>query len=256
MKKLIVVIPALNEEDSIAAVIGKVPRQFDSGVRVEVLVVDDGSTDRTVPVACDAGADHVLSFDKNRGLGAAVREGLRKAYRLGADCAVMIDADDEYPADFIPQVIAPIRSGAADYVLASRFAGTIRGMKLHRRFGNYFFTVLQMVLLRRKITDGQTGFRAFSRQVLSSMEIIHDYNYAQVMTLNIVRQGYRMTEVPIPYKVRTTGRSFIRFWAYMSHVLPAVVKEMRRKPVKQVMDSDDFTQAKFSGEAERTVTLT
>lgn len=230
MKNLMVVIPAWNEEDSIATVIRKVPRDFDPRMRVEVLVVDDGSTDRTVAVAWEAGADYVVSFPKNRGLGAAVREGLREAYRLGADFAVMIDADDEYPADYIPQVLAPIRKGEADYVLASRFAGTIRGMKLHRRLGNYFFTLLQMLILRRKISDGQTGFRAFSRQVLATMDIIHDYNYAQVMTLNIVRQGYRMAEVPIPYKVRTTGRSFIRFWAYLANVLPAIVRELRRNP--------------------------
>ncbi|GAX88733.1 glycosyltransferase family 2 protein [Effusibacillus lacus] len=230
MRKLIVVIPAYNEEDSIATVIRKVPRNFDPQTKVAVLVVDDGSTDRTVDAAFEAGADRVLSFGRNRGLGAAVREGLREAYRLGADFAVMIDADDEYPADCIPQVVAPVVLGEADYVLASRFAGTIQGMKLHRRLGNYFFTLLQSALLRRIITDGQTGFRAFSRQVLATMDIIHDYNYAQVMTLNIVRQGYRMAEVPIPYKVRTTGRSFIRFWAYMRNVLPAIVKEMRRKP--------------------------
>ncbi|MFC4766927.1 glycosyltransferase family 2 protein [Effusibacillus consociatus] len=230
MKKLFVVIPALNEEDSIATVIRKIPRDFDPAVEVKVLVVDDGSTDSTVSVSYEAGVDSVLSFPQNCGLGAAVREGLREAYQLGADFAVMIDADDEYPAEYIPQVVAPIQKGAADYVLASRFAGTIRGMRVHRRLGNYFFTILQMVLLRKRITDGQTGFRAFSRQVLATMDIIHDYNYAQVMTLNIVRQGYRMEEVPIPYKVRTTGQSFIRFWAYMRNVLPAIVKEMRRKP--------------------------
>lgn len=245
MKKLIVVIPALNEEDSIATVIHKVPRTFDSEIRVEVLIVDDGSTDQTVKVSQQAGAEHILSFPNNRGLGAAVREGMKEAYRLGANFAVMIDADDEYPAEYIPQVIEPIRKGDADYVLASRFAGTIKGMKIHRRLGNYFFTLLQMVLLQRKITDGQTGFRAFSRQVLATMDILHDYNYAQVMTLNIVRQGYRMVEVPIPYKVRTTGQSFIRFWAYMSHVFPAIVKEMLRKPTRAALEDANIAGSKL-----------
>lgn len=245
MQKLIVVIPALNEEDSIQTVIRKVPRGFDPDIQVEVLVVDDGSTDRTVPAACEAGAEHILSFPKNHGLGAAVREGLREAYRLGADFAVMIDADDEYPAEYIPQVTLPIRVGKADYVLASRFSGTIRGMKFHRRLGNYFFTLLQMVLLRKKITDGQTGFRAFSRPVLATMDIIHDYNYAQVMTLNIVRQGYRMVEVPIPYKVRTTGQSFIRFWAYLSHVFPAIVKEMGRDPGRGESEETEFAKLNY-----------
>jgi glycosyltransferase involved in cell wall biosynthesis len=227
MKKLIVVIPAFNEEASIAKVIKKVPRHFHSQVQVEVLVVNDGSTDRTVFVAKEAGAEHIVSFPANRGLGAAVREGLKEAYRRGADLAVMIDADDEYPADHIPRAVAPILENKADYVLASRFKRRVRGMKLYRRLGNYFFTALQMLLLKRWISDGQTGFRAFSRPVLRDMEIIHDYNYAQVMTINIVSQGYRLSEIDIPYKVRETGESFITF-RYIVKVFPAIWREWRR----------------------------
>lgn len=244
-KKLIVVIPALNEEASIGTVIRKVPRHFDPGIDVEVLVVNDGSTDRTEDRAFEAGADYVLTFPGRRGLGAAVRTGLKKACGLGADYAVMIDADDEYPADYIPQAVQPIRKGRADYVLASRFAGRISGMKTHRRLGNYMFTLLQMILLGKIITDGQTGFRAFSREVLEKMDIIHDYNYAQVMTLNIVRQGFRMAEVPIPYKVRTTGTSFIRFWPYMRRVLPAIAAEMKRKPEVPRLHDDDRPEYKL-----------
>ncbi|GEN34991.1 glycosyltransferase family 2 protein [Aneurinibacillus danicus] len=232
MKKLIVVIPAFNEEASLGTVIGKVPRSFNPQLTVEVLVVDDGSTDRTVEVAERAGADHILSFSRNRGLGAAVREGLKEAYRLAADLAVMIDADDEYPAEHIPRVVVPILTDAADYVLASRFRRRVRGMKLYRRLGNYFFTALQSVLLRTWITDGQTGFRAFSRSVLRDMDILHDYNYAQVMTMNIVRQGYRLAEIDIPYKVRETGQSFITF-RYLLHVFPAIWREWRRKDIKK-----------------------
>ncbi|MDN4593458.1 glycosyltransferase family 2 protein [Polycladomyces subterraneus] len=229
---LYVVIPAWNEEESVGTVIRKVPRHFRPDVEVRVLLVDDGSTDGTVAAAKGAGADEILSFPRNRGLGAAVREGLKEAWRRGADVAVMIDADDEYPADEIPQVVEPILNGDADYVMGSRFKGTIRGMRLHRRLGNYVFTLLQSLLLGRWIYDGQSGFRAFSRDVLRDMEIIHDYNYAQVMTLNIVRQGYRMMEVPITYKVRETGESFIRGWTYLTRVVPAIWREMRR-PVKQ-----------------------
>ncbi|PEA56746.1 glycosyl transferase family 2 [Bacillus pseudomycoides] len=231
--KVIVFIPALNEEDSISHVIRKIPRHFHPSITVEVLVIDDGSTDRTVEVAKEAGADHIVSFAKNGGLGAAVRAGLKESYRLGADISVMIDADDEYPADEIPNVLQPILEGKADYTMGSRFRGTISGMRLHRRLGNYCFTMLQCILLRKWIRDGQSGMRSFSRQAMEHGEIVHDYNYAQVITLNLVRKGFRVQEVPITYKVRETGESFISFRKYMTRVLPAIWKEMGR-PVEKV----------------------
>jgi glycosyltransferase involved in cell wall biosynthesis len=234
MKKqsLYIVIPARNEEGAIAEVIRKVPRHFAAELTVTILVVDDGSIDGTVQAALAAGADEIYTMPQNTGLGAAVRAGLQEAYRRGADFAVMIDADNEYPAEQIPELMAPLLSGEADYVMGSRFLGTIKGMKWHRRLGNYFFTALQGLLLRRLIYDGQSGMRAFNRAALADLEIIHDYNYAQVMTLNLVRKGYRMKEIPIRYRVRTTGTSFIRLGTYARRVIPAIWREMRR-PVKK-----------------------
>lgn len=232
-QKVIVFMPAHNEEESIGDVIKRVPRSFHPFVDVEVLVINDGSTDRTVEVAERAGADHIITFEKNRGLGAAVREGLRASFDLHAHIGVMIDADGEYPPEQIPELLEPIFKGEADYTMGSRFLGTINGMKLHRRLGNYCFTLLQCVLLRKWIYDGQSGMRAFSRQAMEHAEIIHDYNYAQVLTLNLVRKGFRVKEIPILYYVRTTGRSFIKFKSYMSSVLPAIIQEMK-KPVEKV----------------------
>jgi glycosyltransferase involved in cell wall biosynthesis len=228
-QKLIVFLPAHNEEKSIANVIRKIPREFHPSVKVEVLIIDDGSRDRTVEIAKNAGADHIFSFEKNQGLGAAVRKGLELSFKMGADISVMIDADDEYPAEQIPEIVFPILIGESDYVMGSRFLGTINGMKWNRRLGNYCFTFLQSLLIGRWIYDGQSGMRAFSRLVMEHAEIIHDYNYAQVLTLNLVRKGFRMKEIPIRYQVRTTGESFIKFQSYMTSVLPAIIKEMTRK---------------------------
>lgn len=232
-KKLVVFLPAHNEERNIGQVVARIPREMGAGWTVEVLVVDDGSTDGTVEEARRAGADHVLSFPANRGLGAAVREGLAGCVRLGADIGLMIDADNEYPAEEIPNVIAPIVAGRADYTMGSRFKGTIRGMRLHRRLGNVCFTLLQAALLRRVIWDGQSGMRAFTREAMKCAEIIHDYNYAQVLTLNLMRQGFAMEEVPITYQVRVHGESFIKFRKYLGNVLPAVWREMRRPIAKR-----------------------
>lgn len=232
-QKVMVFLPAYNEEESIAEVIKRIPRNFHPHVKVEVMVIDDGSTDATVLTARQAGADHIIKQPSNQGLGAAVRMGLKKSFELGADLSVMIDADNEYPPEQIPDLLSPIFEDEADYVMGSRFLGTIKGMKLHRRLGNYFFTLLQSILIRKWIYDGQSGMRAFSRQAMEHAEIIHDYNYAQVITLNLVRKGFRVREIPIQYQVRTKGQSFIKFKAYMTSVLPAILKEMNR-PIQKV----------------------
>ncbi|WP_163101298.1 glycosyltransferase family 2 protein [Peribacillus alkalitolerans] len=237
-QKVIVFLPAFNEEDSIGRVIEDIPRDFHHQVEVKVLVIDDGSKDQTVNVAKKAGADYIVSFERNRGLGAAVRAGLKESYKRGADIAVMIDADGEYPPKQIPELLEPIFNGEVDYTMGSRFLGTIKGMKLHRRLGNYFFTFIQSILLKKWIFDGQSGMRAFTRQVLEHAEIIHDYNYAQVLTLNIVRKGFRVKEIPIQYQVRSTGESFITFRGYITSVVPAILKELKRPVHKVEIDTE------------------
>lgn len=237
-QKVIVFLPAHNEEESITEVIERIPRSFHPMVKVEVLVIDDGSTDQTVAVSKKAGADHVVSLPANMGLGAAVREGLRQCDKLDADIAVMIDADNEYPAWQIPELLAPLFNGEADYTMGSRFLGNINGMRLNRRLGNYFFTFLQSLLLRKWIYDGQSGMRAFSKQAIRHAEIIHDYNYAQVITLNLVRKGFRVKEIPIHYQVRTKGQSFIKFKAYMTSVFPAILREISRRVDKVEIDAN------------------
>jgi glycosyltransferase involved in cell wall biosynthesis len=253
LSKVIVFLPAFNEEESIAEVIENIPRTFAGADQVEVLIIDDGSTDGTVAEAKKAGADHIISFEKNRGLGAAVRKGIEECFRMGADVGVMIDADGEYPAWQIPDIVKPILNGEADYTMGSRFMGTIKGMKFHRRMGNYCFTFLQTLLLRKWLYDGQSGMRAFSRKVLENAEIIHDYNYAQVLTLNLVRKGFRVLEIPIKYRVRTTGTSFISFKKYMTNVVPAVYREMSR-PVSKVTRVEE-SPSKNSKNSDNKVTI-
>ena len=99
-------------------------------------------------------------------------------------------------------------------------------MRLYRRLGNYAFTALLALLTGCGISDGQSGMRAFSREAAARAEIIHDYNYAQVLTLDLVRKGFRLEEVPIRYRVREHGESFVT-WRYPAKVLPAIWRELR-----------------------------
>jgi len=193
---------------------------------VLALVVDDHSTDGTADLALAAGAKVVDCI--GTGLGAAVRTGLLEAVSLGAAVVVFCDADGEYDPAELPALVRPILDGEADYVVGSRFAGRIDRMHPHRRLGNRVLTVAVRLLARRPVTDGQSGFRALSAEAAACAEIVHDYNYAQVLTLDLVRKGFRYAEVPITYRFRESGRSFVRLPTYLRRVVPAVIRALRR----------------------------
>lgn len=226
---VVVIIPAYDEESSVGEVVRRVPGVV-GGRPVRVLVIDDGSADRTAAVAAAAGAT-VLQQPANRGLGAAVRRGLAEASACQPACVVYLDADGEYPPEELGRVAAPVLAGGADYVVGSRFRGGGRRMRPHRRAGNVLLTRwLRWMARRPDLTDGQSGYRAFSPEAAAAADIVHDYNYAQVLTLDLLGKGYRYAEVPISYAYRTTGTSFVRLGEYLRRVLPAVHRELNPTP--------------------------
>ena len=217
-------LPAFNEEDAVADCINRVPDTV-CGLNVDCLVIDDGSTDRTAIEAKKAGAE-VISLETNQGLGAAVRVGLSEGVKRKSSAVIFADADGEYPPEELENLVNPIIQGKADYVVGSRFLGDIEFMRPHRRFGNHVLTKILSLIARRKITDGQSGYRAFSPRAAASAEVIHDFNYAQIITLDLLAKGYIYLEVPISYHFRTTGESFIKLFPYLRKVVPAVYKEL------------------------------
>jgi uncharacterized membrane protein YbhN (UPF0104 family) len=222
---VLAVIPAYNEADSVGEVVRALPATV-HGRPLRVLVIDDGSTDDTGSAAADAGAE-VLAQPRNLGLGAAVRRGLAETAARHPAAVLYLDADNEYaPAD-AAAVLAPVLRGDADYVIGSRFRGHIGHMRPHRRVGNLVLTAwLRLMTRRRDLTDGQSGYRAFSADAAAAAEIIHDYNYAQVLTLDLLAKGYAYAEVPIRYRFRRTGTSFVRLGRYLRAVIPAVYREL------------------------------
>ncbi len=221
---VVLVLPAHNEAPRLGAVLARVPAEV-AGRSVVALVVDDGSTDGTADVAVAGGAK-VVAHLENRGLGAAVRSGLAAALQLGPSAVAFCDADGEYAPEELGVVVAPILTGTADYVVGSRFAGDIRRMLPHRRLGNRVLTAVLAWVARRPISDGQSGYRALSPWATAVAEIGHDYNYAQVLTLDLLAKGARYREVPITYGFRQSGRSFVRLGRYLRHVGPAVYREL------------------------------
>jgi glycosyltransferase involved in cell wall biosynthesis len=221
-------LPAWDEEDAVAGVVARAPAQV-CGRAVQCVVVDDGSSDETVARAVAAGAD-VVSMDEHAGLGAAVRVGLREGVRRGAAAIAFCDADGEYAPEELGHLVGPVLDGTADYVVGSRFAGAARRMAPHRWVGNRLLTLALGSLVGRRVSDGQSGYRALSPAAAAAAEIAHDFNYAQVLTLDLLAKGFRYREVPITYRFRTTGRSFVRPVRYLREVVPTVVRMRFARP--------------------------
>jgi uncharacterized membrane protein YbhN (UPF0104 family) len=225
---VVLFLPGLNESATVASVIDRVPATITAGGLtrpVEVFLVDDGSSDDTASVARRAGAT-VVSHDANRGLGAAVRTGLGLAADRDAAAIAFCDADGEYDPTELGRLVEPILVGESHYVVGSRFDGTIERMLPHRRLGNRVLTSWVRYVTRTPVTDGQSGYRALSRQAADTADIAHDYNYAQVLTIDLLSKGFGYREVPISYAFRRTGRSFVRLTHYLRHVVPAVWRQL------------------------------
>jgi glycosyltransferase involved in cell wall biosynthesis len=230
---VIVFIPAFNEEQSIASVIEKIQAHYvnnveGNGYRCDIIVVDDGSTDQTVRVAEQAGVKKVVSHIKNRGLGASTRTAMQRAYEMGADIAVKIDADFQHDPGDIDKVVRPIIDDKADCVFGTRLTGGLQyNMPVTRAAGNRFFSWLVSKLTGLRVTDGQTGLMAFSRRYLRIFDIIADYNETQQLILDSFSKHMRIIEVPVVFYKRTTGKSFIS-WRYPFKVIPTIFRHYLR----------------------------
>ncbi len=209
--KLVVIIPALNEERSLSGVLGRVPKAIAGVDEVETIVVDDGSIDGTRRVALDHGA-HVVSHTANMGLGRAFGSGIDAALRRGADVIVNLDADGQHPPEELTKLIAPILEGRADFVTATRFADPelIPDMPGIKRFGNLLMARLTGWACGRPFTDVACGFRAYSRNAALKINIFGTYTYTQESLVDLHRKALTMVEVPIAIRgVRQHGRSRI-----------------------------------------------
>lgn len=225
---VVLFLPAHNEAATVGDVVARAPARVGAHP-VQCLVVDDGSTDETAALAARAGAK-VVSLSGQQGLGAAVRRGLAEALTWEPAVVAFCDADGEYAPEELGELAGPLLRGDADYVVGSRFAGRIGHMRAHRRLGNTVLTRLLSLVARRRLTDGQSGYRALTAEAAAAAEIAHDYNYAQVLTLDLLAKGYRYAEVGISYRFRAHGRSFVRLVPYLQYVLPTVWRVVNREP--------------------------
>lgn len=195
--KLIIQIPALNEEETLGETIRALPRQIAGFDAIEVLVIDDGSTDGTANVAMAAGADHVLRLGCNLGLARAFSAGLERALALGADVIVNTDADNQYCADDIPALVQPILLRQAEIVVGARPIRRIESFspikKLLQSLGSW--------VVRRasgtSVPDAPSGFRAYSRDAAARVCVVNTYTYTLETIIQAGRKRYRVASVPV-----------------------------------------------------------
>ena len=195
--KLVIQVPCLNEEATLPQVLAELPRELDGFDDVEWLVVDDGSTDRTVAVARAHGVDHVVRLTNNKGLAAAFQAGIDAALKLGADVIVNTDADHQYRARDIPKLVAPILAGRADMVVGDRQVKEVEHFsapkKLLQRLGSW--------VVRRAsgtgIPDTTSGFRAYNREAALQLQVVSNYTYTLESLIQAGKMLIAVEHVPI-----------------------------------------------------------
>jgi glycosyltransferase involved in cell wall biosynthesis len=223
--KLFIQIPCHNEEASLPVAFAALPKELPGVSSVEVLVIDDGSTDRTVPVARELGVHHVVGFPRNQGLAKAFMLGIRSCLERGADIIVNTDADNQYDARDIPMLIQPILDGRAEIVVGARPIATVEHFspvkKLLQRLGS---NVVARVSGTR-VADAPSGFRAFSREAASRLNVFSEYTY----TLEtIIQAGQKnMSIVSVPVRVNADLRPSRLVRSIFSYVRRSIVTILR-----------------------------
>ena len=225
--KLVVIIPAYNEESNIEKAILNIPRKISGVEKVEVLVVNDGSTDKTVEFAMNGGADKIVSHKINMGVGAAFMTGIRNAIIMGADIVVTIDADSQFDSNQIPELIIPIMNNQLDMVVGSRFLNNSpNNIPIIKRFGNKIFTKIVSWVMSQKFTDTQSGFRAYSKEALLNISVVNDFTYTQEVLIDLKFKRIRIGEVPVSvsYDSKRKSRVVKNVFNYSYRALSIIIK--------------------------------
>jgi len=208
--KLIIQIPCWNEEATLPRTLADIPRQIAGVDEVEVLIVDDGSTDRTVEVARAAGVDHIVRLRQHQGLAQAFAAGIDAALRLGADIVVNTDADNQYRGDDIERLIRPILEGRADMVVGDRQIHTVSHFSPTKKLLQHLGSWAVRRASGTRIPDATSGFRAYSREAALALNVVSDYTYTLETIIQAGKKGIALAHVPITINEPTRESRLIR----------------------------------------------
>lgn len=215
--RLVVQVPCLNEEETLPAVLSSIPKQIPGIDEIIVLIIDDGSTDRTVEVAREHGVTEFVRHARNRGLGRSFHDGVTRALELGADIVVNTDGDNQYPQDRIPDLVRPILEKRADIVIADRQVHLVEhfsGPKVMlQKLGSWVVNKAAGT----KLPDAASGFRAYSRQSLMQLNTITRFSYCMETIIQAGNKQLAIDSVPITTNAKT--RESRLFKSTHQHVL-------------------------------------
>lgn len=243
--RIAVVIPAFNEADTIGKVVRGVPRVIDDKHGVDVVVIDDGSTDDTSKLATKAGAEEVYSHVRNLGVAAGFISGIQKALNLGADIVCTIDADGQFSPRQVPDMVQPILSGDADAVVGTRFnvEYTNRSVPISNRISNKIVAFGLSLLLATRLTDVSSGYRAFHARVVPFLNVSEKWN-THGFLFDLLIHGFRVTEIPVAvrYYRDRKSKAIHSFWAYGMSVFMDIAKRV----VSRILMRDNSRNAGFA----------
>ena len=234
--RLIVNLPAFNEEEKIASTIKRVPRQIDGVDEILIQVIDDGSADRTFEVAKEAGADFVYSNGVNQGVGKTFRHATERALENNADIMVNIDADGQFDPQDIGKIIAPMLARQADMVSADRFDHLkAKNIPFLKDFLNRFAAKIIGNFMNTKIKDLTCGFRGYSREALLRLNLPGDFTYTQETIIDGLGKGLKIIWVPVEvtYFEGRKSRVVKSILNYVSNSFRIILKAVRDvRPMK------------------------
>jgi glycosyltransferase involved in cell wall biosynthesis len=218
-------IPCLDEEATLPLVLAGIPRQIPGVDAVEVLVVDDGSSDRTAEVARAHGVTHVLRHTRTMGLARSFRDGVDYALRHGADVVVNTDGDNQYPQERIGDLVRPILEGTADIVVGDRQTRTIAHFSPFKRLMQRVGSRVVSIAADTPLPDAASGFRAYSRAALLRLNVVTEFSYCMETIIQAGHKRLRITSVPVTTNPKTReSRLFRNIWHHMFKSASAIVR--------------------------------
>jgi glycosyltransferase involved in cell wall biosynthesis len=201
--KLIIQIPCLNEEETLPATIADLPRSLGGFDSVELLVIDDGSTDRTVAVARECGVEHIVRLTNNKGLAAGFQAGLDACLKLGADVVVNTDADNQYAGADVAKLVAPILAGEADMVVGDRQTDRIEHFSDAKKQLQHWGSWVVRRVSNTEVTDTTSGFRAYNREAALQLSVVDNFTYTLESLVQAGKMLVAVDEVPVSTNPQT-----------------------------------------------------